>query len=123
MNGKRKLKFTKEALQALQQYTWPGNVRELENRVKRAAIMCDGVRVTPEDLTLSPSSLGPSLNLKEARDELEREMLTKALRKHRGKISPAAAELGISRPTFYEMMEKLGIQKPAMEGRETEDSE
>ncbi len=37
----------------------------------------------------------------------------KALRRHGGKISPAAAELGISRPTFYEMMEKLGIQKEA----------
>jgi two-component system NtrC family response regulator len=120
-NGKRKLKFTKEALQALQQYGWPGNVRELENRVKRAAIMCDGVRVTPEDLTLSPDASATSLNLKEARDHLEREMLTKALRKHRGKIAPAAIELGISRPTFYEMMEKLGIQKPAVEGKETED--
>lgn len=109
--GKNRLRFSKEALVALQQYPWPGNVRELENRVKRAVIMCDDQRVTPENLSLAT---GPApLNLREARDQLEREMLSKALRKHRGKISPAAAELGISRPTFYEMMEKLGIQKPA----------
>ncbi len=109
--GKGRLRFSKEALLALQEYPWPGNVRELENRVKRAVIMSDDARVTPENLSLSAGSTGAGLNLREARDQLEREMLTKALRKHRGKISPAAAELGISRPTFYEMMEKLGIQK------------
>jgi two-component system NtrC family response regulator len=113
--GKGRLKYTKEALIALQQYSWPGNVRELENRVKRAVIMCDDQRVTPENLSLMTGSAGGALNLREARDQLERDMLTKALRKHRGKISPAAVELGISRPTFYEMMEKLGIQKPTDE--------
>lgn len=111
--GKSRLRFTKEALLALQQYPWPGNVRELENRVKRAVIMCDDQRVTPENLSLNANSTEGTVSLREARDNLEREMLSKALRKHRGKISPAAAELGISRPTFYEMMEKLGIQKTA----------
>ncbi len=113
--GKGRLRFSKEALLALQEYSWPGNVRELENRVKRAVIMADDLRVTPENLSLTSGSPGVGLNLREARDQLEREMLTKALRKHRGKISPAAADLGISRPTFYEMMEKLGIQKPSDE--------
>ena len=47
-------------------------------------------------------------------------MLNKALRKHRGKISPAAAELGISRPTFYEMMEKLGIDRPDRDSKPAE---
>ena len=49
--------------------------------------------------------------LKEAREALERDYVQRALRRHNGKISPAAADLGISRPTFYELMEKLGIQK------------
>jgi len=113
--GKRKLKLTKEAFTALQKYSWPGNVRELENRVKRAVVMCDEARVTAEDLGLSATGDVASLNLRAARDQLEREMLMKALRRHGGKISPAAAELGISRPTFYEMMEKLGIEKEAKE--------
>ena len=111
--GKGRLKFSKEALVALQQYSWPGNVRELENRVKRAVIMCEDQRVTPENLSLVTGSSEGALNLRAARDQLERDMLNKALRKHRGKIAPAALELGISRPTFYEMMEKLGIQKPS----------
>jgi two-component system NtrC family response regulator len=39
-------------------------------------------------------------------------MVKEALRKHGGKITAAAAELGVSRPTFYELMDKLGIPKP-----------
>ena len=49
--------------------------------------------------------------LKDAREAVEREMIQQALRKHAGKITPAAAELGVSRPTLYELMEKLGISR------------
>jgi two-component system NtrC family response regulator len=38
-------------------------------------------------------------------------MVEQALKRHSGKITSAAADLGISRPTFYELMEKLGIAK------------
>jgi two-component system NtrC family response regulator len=38
-------------------------------------------------------------------------MIQNALRKHSGKISPAASELGVSRPTLYDLMDKLGIAK------------
>jgi two-component system NtrC family response regulator len=113
--GKRRVRFTKEAINALQQYHWPGNVRELDNRVRRAVIMADETKVTAADLGLEDIAASTTLDLKEARDRLEKEMLTKALRKHRGKISPAAAELGISRPTFYEMLQKFGIPKPSEE--------
>jgi len=54
--------------------------------------------------------------LKDARESLEREMISNALKKHGGKMSPAAVELGISRPTLYDLMDKLGLQKPASEG-------
>jgi two-component system NtrC family response regulator len=39
-------------------------------------------------------------------------MVRNALRKHLGKITAAAAELGVSRPTLYELMERLGVQRP-----------
>ena len=42
---------------------------------------------------------------------MERELIQDALRRHGGKITSAALELGISRPTLYELMEKLGIAK------------
>jgi two-component system, NtrC family, response regulator len=113
--GKRKLRLSKDAVQGIRQYSWPGNVRELENRVKRAVVMSDGVQVTADDLGLADVSENRVPSLKDAREQVEKEMITKALRKHRGKISPAAAELGISRPTFYELLDKLGLRKAAEE--------
>jgi two-component system, NtrC family, response regulator len=111
-NKKENLAFTPDALRALNLHTWPGNIRELENRVKRAVIMADGKRITATDLELiqGPGTERPT-TLKEARESIEREMIQQVLQRHSGKISSAAVELGISRPTLYELMEKLGINR------------
>ena len=104
--------FAPEALRAIKRHTWPGNVRELQNRVKRAVIMADGKRVTASDLELVDSTeLVPAATLKEARENVERELVEQVLKKYSGRISSAAAELGVSRPTLYELMDKLGIGK------------
>jgi two-component system NtrC family response regulator len=109
-HGKRTLTFAPDALRALNLHDWPGNVRELQNRVQRAVIMADGKRVTAKDLELSDAlNELPPQTLKEAREHVEREIVKDALRRHRGKITSAALDLGISRPTLYELMEKLGI--------------
>jgi len=110
-SGKSGLTFAPEALRAIQRHPWPGNVRELQNRVRRAVIMGGTKRLSAQDLELTSSSGNGTTTLKEAREALEREMVQQSLRKHSGKITAAATELGISRPTFYELMEKLGIQK------------
>ncbi len=110
--NKSGLAFNHDALGAIKRHSWPGNVRELENRVKRAAIMAERKRLTPGDLELEPpSAASQATTLKDAREALEREVIQRALRKHAGKITPAAAELGISRPTLYELMDKLGIAR------------
>jgi two-component system, NtrC family, response regulator len=106
------LAFDQNALRILKKHSWPGNVRELENCIRRAVIMADGRRVTAKDLELSPSATGTNAaTLKDAREAVERQMVQQALRKHGGKIAPAAVELGLSRPTLYELMEKLGISR------------
>jgi len=117
-NGRTATDFSPKALRALQQHSWPGNVRELENRIKRAVIMAEGRSVTPVDLELGESSEGAFRSLKEAREAVEREMIQQALERHGGKISRAAEELGISRPTLYELMEKLALAKPNVEKKE-----
>jgi two-component system NtrC family response regulator len=112
--NKPNLAFDPDAIRALNRHHWPGNVRELENCVRRAAIMAEGRRVTAADLELNAAGAGPNfVTLKDAREAVERQMVQQALKKHGGKIAPAAAELGLSRPTLYELMEKLGISKPA----------
>jgi len=116
--GKEGLSFEPDAIKAMSRHSWPGNVRELENRVKRAVIMAEGKRISSEDLELRNPIVSPAAaSLKEAREAVEREMITMALRKHNGKIAPAAAELGVSRPTLYELMEKLGIHRPDREAK------
>lgn len=117
-NGKDNMAFDQEALKAMSRHSWPGNIRELENRVKRAVIMAEGRKLKADDLELTEVSPIPAgASLKEAREAVERELVHHALRKHGGKIAPAAADLGISRPTLYELMEKLGIQRPDKESR------
>jgi two-component system, NtrC family, response regulator len=108
---KGSLRFSPDAIRAIKRHTWPGNVRELQNRIKRAVIMADGKRVTAHDLELTGAVGIPAGTLKEARENTERELIEQTLKRHSGKISSAAAELGVSRPTLYELMDKLGISR------------
>ncbi len=113
-NGQTKLVFAPDGLSAMTRYSWPGNVRELQNRVKRGVIMASGTRVSAKDLELDQTKdLGAlsTTTLKQAREHVERELIEQALKRNSGKITSAAADLGISRPTLYELMEKLGISK------------
>jgi two-component system, NtrC family, response regulator len=111
-NGKANIAFVPEALRAINRHLWPGNVRELQNRIKRAVIMADSRRITEKDLELSTGiGFSSSTTLKEARENVEREMVQRALKRNLGRISSAATELGISRPTLYELMERLGISR------------
>ena len=105
--------FTEEAQRGIRFYSWPGNVRELENRVKRAVIMSDSQRVAPEDLELNEQLVRESeiLTLREARERVERSLVESALRKHDGNLTQVATDLGISRPTLYDLMEKLDISR------------
>jgi two-component system NtrC family response regulator len=107
--------LSRATLLALEHYSWPGNVRELENRIKRAVIMAEGGQITTQDLEI-PEATGEKpvgKRLREAREEIERELVQQAISRNKGNMTQAAAELGISRPTLYELMEKLGIERSA----------
>lgn len=111
-NKKEVSGFTPQAINVMKSYPWPGNIRELENRIKRAVIMAEGSRLTPEDLELTASfDKYRGKSLKEAREEFERDFIHKAILRHKRNLSRVAEELGVSRPTLYEMMERLGIGK------------
>ena len=109
--GKSIRGFSREALAAIGSYSWPGNVRELENRVKRALIMAEGNRVTPEDLDLQAvEGDAEILNLAKAREEAEKREIPRALSRAEGNITQAAKLLGISRPTLYDLMRQHGFK-------------
>ena len=109
--GKAELTFTPDTLVSIQKYAWPGNVRELQNRIHRAVIMTDGKRISKADMELNDTANSHGATLREARENIEREMIQQALKRNAGKISTTATELGVSRPTLYELMEKLDIAK------------
>lgn len=104
--------LSQEACEAIRAYAWPGNVRQLENRVKRAVLMTKGGPLTPEDLELKPAEqTSMPRTLREARAQLERGLIQQALAVHNGNISRAAEDLGLSRQTFYDLLEKYGLEK------------
>lgn len=103
--------FSPEAIAAMEAYDWPGNVRELESRIKRGVIMADGNQIGPEDLQLEEASNAPMpLNLKEVREEAERKAIIRAMSYSNQNISDAANVLGITRPTLYNLLERLGLK-------------
>ena len=111
-NNKEMIGFTDSAYTSLTMYEWPGNVLELENRIRSAVIFSNGKKVTPLDLGMEvPDSKIPAMSLKEAKDALEKEMIMKSLARHESNLTKVAIELGISRPTLYDVMKKYNIAK------------
>ncbi len=103
-------KFAKAAIDAMRCHHWAGNVRELQNRVKRAMVLAEGPLIGPEAMELQPATDNNATpTLKSARQDLERDVIVRALRENNNNISKTARMLGISRPTLYELMSRLGI--------------
>jgi len=104
----------------LRAHAWPGNVRELENVIERALLLKQGSAITLADLPekLVKRTAGVEdilLNLPEEGirlEELEKNLIIKALERHKGNQTRAAEFLGITRPTLIYRMEKYGL-KPA----------
>jgi two-component system NtrC family response regulator len=114
-NNKRTMVFSSEAMRALWQHNWPGNVIELENRIKRAVVLAMGRKVIPTDLGFDipkHQNKYAGMSLRDAREKMEKDMILHTLSRHHNNITRTAEDLGISRPTLYELMEKLDIPKP-----------
>ena len=104
--------FTQDAMEAVDAYDWPGNVRELENRINRAVIMAEGKQITAADLGLElPIAERQPMNLRQVRQQAERQALQRVLAITGGNISKAAELLGITRPTFYDLMQKHNLNE------------
>jgi two-component system NtrC family response regulator len=102
--------FAPDAVAAIETHAWPGNVREMENCIKRAVIMSDGGRIEAADLELPGTGQeAEPLNLRQVREEAERQAVMRALARVGGNIAKAAELLGVSRPTLYDLMGRYQI--------------
>jgi two-component system response regulator HydG len=110
--------ITPDALAAMQRYAWPGNVRQLENVVEQALVFAEGDAIEVADLP--PAVVGevradvlelPSdaRALPEVLEDLERQLIMRALRKAAGVKTETARILGIKTPTLYYKLEKYGM--------------
>jgi two-component system, NtrC family, response regulator HydG len=101
------------AIQRLIQYNWPGNVRELRHAIERAVILAQGAQLEAEDFFFrqektgsgNTTAFGETFQL----DEMEKQLLRRAIQKYQGNVSDIARELGISRQAVYRRMEKYGL--------------
>lgn len=108
--GRKIRGFSERALGHIEHYTWPGNVRELENKVKRAVVLADSEWISVADLGFTEEAGAVlSLNLKQAREDAERRVICQSLMLHNNNISRAANAIGVSRPSLYNLMKKLGM--------------
>lgn len=102
-----------DAVRAIEQHPWPGNIRELENCIKRATIMAEGSQISSKDVGLKstvPDEVDDSLDLRVIRDNADKRAITAALGRVNGNMVKAAELLGVSRPTLYDLMHRLGLK-------------
>jgi DNA-binding NtrC family response regulator len=129
--GMRGLGITDSALSMLMGFSWPGNVRQLQNALFRAAVLCDGDALTPDDFpqiahesvggvrgaTARPLAGGvtlfePNGHLRSL-DAIEADVIRLAIGHYRGRMTEVARRLGIGRSTLYRKLGELGIDNAA----------
>ncbi len=119
-------RLTEEALTGLKSYPWPGNVRELENVIERTMVLVDGEEIGYHDLPLTFDAAAKeegvaegaeaaeaaddgSLLLNEHLDELERDLIARAMEEARHVKTKAASLLGIKTSALYYKLDKYGL--------------
>ncbi|HVY61776.1 MAG TPA: sigma-54 dependent transcriptional regulator [Planctomycetota bacterium] len=119
-NGKSFKGFNADAQALLLNYSWPGNVRELENAIERAVVLGQGDEIRPEHLPAALKGHTRSNDDLIARlfesdlslDDLEKELIQKALDRTSWNQSKAARLLGLTRRTLQYRVEKYNIRRP-----------
>jgi DNA-binding NtrC family response regulator len=113
--------ISKPALKLLMNYSWPGNVRQLESVIERGVLMTENEQIEPEDLpaevrrdTAAPGATLPFPFPPEgiSFEDLERDLIMKAMERADGVIGKAAPLLGMTYKTLQYRLEKFGIEKP-----------
>lgn len=122
--------FSREAMEALNNYSWPGNIRELENLVERLAILKSFGEIQLTDIPkkfLTQVPINPlttesevqegNLDFNSAVDAYENALISNALKKTGWNRNRAASLLGLNRTTLVEKIKKKGLKPPPSEAQ------
>jgi two-component system nitrogen regulation response regulator NtrX len=119
--GMKPKEFNAQGLEALQRHDWPGNIRELRNLIERLLIMVPKPVIDASDVEMflqgRPSTAVPVLSvgmnydsLREARNEFEREIISKKLRENNWNVSKTADALKIERSHLHRKIKLLNVE-------------
>jgi transcriptional regulator with GAF, ATPase, and Fis domain len=113
--------LSREAREKMLAYAWPGNVRELRNAIERAVILCEGGLITSEHLPIAlesvpspPATAAAAPALPPAGlhlEDVEKELVEKALTQARYNKSKAARLPGLTRAQLYSRLAKYGLDR------------
>ncbi len=120
--GKRLKGVEDRAMKALIEYHWPGNIRQLQSVIEHAVIMSEGEIITyndiRDDLTVKSNKESLVIDIPDegiVLEELEKELMIKAMKKANNVVKKAAQLLGMSYKTFWYRWEKYGLKKDNIE--------
>ena len=114
-----------DVLDLFAQYWWPGNVRQLRNELQRAVAMAPpGGTIAPEHLSADLTAAAPNKagaepsrgalrggqTLASVVEEVERDLISEMMSRHRGNISETARGLGLTRRGLYLKLRRLGLE-------------
>jgi transcriptional regulator with PAS, ATPase and Fis domain len=114
--------ISSDAMKSLELYDWPGNVRQLENEIERAVTLVEpGAFIKADDFSeevyryaehnKTLNMLSGRKTLKDAIEELEKQMIMNCLENYQGDETQAAKELGISRSVLSKKMQRYELYR------------
>ncbi len=112
--------ISRPAMKLLMDYSWPGNVRQLESMIERGVLMTESDYIQPEDLPAEIHREGAPESCLSFEfppegisfEDLERDLIIKAMERAGWVIGKAAPLLGMTYKTLQYRLEKFGIEKP-----------
>jgi DNA-binding NtrC family response regulator len=107
--GKNIRDISQGAINKLNKHSWPGNIRELKHAIEKAVILATGSQLTENDFSfgINSNQVTDSSNFNLA--DNEKQLISRAIEKHRGNMSHTAKSLGINRSTLYEKIRRYGL--------------
>lgn len=106
---KEPMKLSPAAKEKLVAHSWYGNIRELEHTIEKVVIINDGSQIPAELFQLSARKIETQEKDISTLEEMEIQMIRKALNVCNGNLSAVASQLGITRQTLYNKMKKFGL--------------
>ena len=97
------------AQKKLRDYPWPGNIRELQHTVEKAVIVCETENIAEDNLLMASPQVSAAQPAVSTLEQMERDMIVRAIRINDGNMSAVAAQLGITRQTLYNKIKKYEL--------------